>query len=140
MKSPLNITDDMMQQILASSDWTTAGVTVVTEELDADSDERVDERKAVAEEEVEVDEGIEDEEDFNAIEMLHALLDELSDDELLEHAASMLEVFDAAAEELDLLSEEEDEEEEEDPSDDINNMSPALMRAVLKAQRNEGLL
>ena len=134
---PLTVNDDMMKKILAGPDWSAAGIDVMTEETVSESDERVDERKS---ETATVDEG--EEEDVNALELLHALLDELNDEELLEHAASMLEVFDAAAEELDLISEDDEEiqEQTEEEVDDIENMSPALMRAVLRSQRNEGLL
>ena len=87
------------------------------------------------------------EEEMEALALLEALLEELSDDELLEHASNMLQVFDAAAEELNLLAEDEESEEEEvveeeeeevDASEeDVDSMSPALMRAILKAQRRE---
>jgi hypothetical protein len=142
---PLNVNEEMMQQILSGPDWAMAGVEVVTEETVSEGDERLDERESKNAAKGDTDNASVDEGeggDVDALELLHALLDELNDDELLEHAASMLEVFDAAAEELNLLSEEDEEIQEETDSevDDIDNMSPALMRAVLRSQRNEGLL
>ena len=61
--------------------------------------------------EVEAEEAIEEETSFS-LEDLEFVLDNLEDDALLEHAATMLDLFDAANEHL--LNEEEDEEEEEE--------------------------
>ena len=164
---PVEVDQAFINSLVESNGWERAGIVVErTQQVedDEDSDERLDEKltkkakKAGArtggdpkaygrkkgdksETHPGVDEDTQEEEEMNAIELLEAILEELSDEELLEHAASMLDVFDAAAEQLELLSEEEDEEEgevvEEEYEEDIDEMSPALMIAILKAQRQE---
>ena len=165
---PVEVDQEFINSLVESNGWERAGIVVERTqqvEEEEDSEERVDERKKFKKgsksktrpghEDFEAHKGTkskthkgkdymdeETEEEMDALELLEAILEELSDEELLEHAASMLDVFDAAAEQLDLLSEEEDEEEEgevveEEYEEDIDEMSPALMRAILKAQRQE---
>ena len=135
---PIEVNQDFVDNLVQSNGWERAGISVLREETSVEEEDRVDEGKA----DVVVDQNTQDEEDMEALELLEAILEELSDDELLEHASQMLQVFDAAAEELELLSEKEEEEGEgevveEEYEEDIDEMSPALMRAILKSQRQE---
>lgn len=144
---PIEVNQDYVNNLVQSNGWERAGLTVLREEKVSEGEERLDERKRKKKSEelephAEVDEGAKEEEEMEALELLEAILEELSDDELLEHASHMLNVFDAAAEELELLAEKEDEEYEgevveEEHEEDIDEMSPALMRAILKSQRQE---
>ena len=131
---PIEVNEDYVQSIVGSTGWERAGIAVLREETAVKAEEVVEEgTEEVAEETTE-------EKFESALDILEAVLAELTDEELLEHAANMLEVFDAASEELDKLEEEEDvvEEEASDEQDgDIDNMSPALLRALLKAHKEE---
>jgi hypothetical protein len=161
---PIEVNEDYVNSVANFTSWERAGISVLREEADVEEEERVDERgskkgdkpakgKKGDKPDYTTDErkgdqskthaGVDDatEHDYESnLELLEAVLEELSDEELLQHASNMLEVFDAAAQELDLLAEEEDEEEgeeaiEEEVDEDIDNMSPALLRALLKAHR-----
>jgi len=162
---PIEVNQDFVDSLVQSNGWERAGISVLREETSVEEEDRLDEKRSSkdkkegartggdakaygrkkgdkSETHAGVDEGTQEEEDMEALELLEAILEELSDDELLEHASQMLQVFDAAAEELELLSEMEDEESEgevveEEYEEDIDEMSPALMRAILKSQRQE---
>jgi hypothetical protein len=163
---PIEVNEDDVTSIANFTSWERAGISVLREEGAVEEEDRVDERGSKkgdkpaqgkkgdkpdyttderkgdkSKTHAGVDDGTEHDYESN-LELLEAVLEELSDEELLQHAANMLEVFDAAAEELDLLAEEEDEEGddealEEESDEDIENMSPALLRALLKAHREE---
>ena len=131
---PIEVNENYLQDIISSNSWERAGISVLTEEAEAIVEEATAEEATVEE--------TTEEELESALDILEAVLAELSDEELLEHAANMLEVFDAASVELDKLEEEEEEGEgdevvEEEVDEDIDNMSPALLRALLKSHREE---
>lgn len=142
---PIEVNEDYVNSVANFTSWERAGIPVLREEIVVEEDERVDERKSdKSKTQASVDDSTEQEVE-DGLELLDALLAELSDEDLLEHASNMLKVFDAAAEELELLAEEEDEEDTEDAEvvdeeyedEDIDGMSPALLRALLKAHREE---
>tara|TARA_R110002020_G_scaffold362742_1_gene575028 strand:+ start:2525 stop:2857 length:333 start_codon:yes stop_codon:yes gene_type:complete len=103
------VTDDFIKQVCEGEAWKKANVKVAR--IEEAASEVVEAEEEAEEVEVEAEEAIEEETSFS-LEDLEFVLDNLEDDALLEHAATMLDLFDAANEHL--LNEEEDEEEEEE--------------------------
>lgn len=102
------VTDEFIKQVCEGEAWGKANIKVARIEEATEEVAQVSE----ATEEVEVvEEGAEEEVSFT-LEDLEFVLDNLEDDALLEHASSMLELFDAANEYL--LNEGDDDEEEEE--------------------------
>ena len=108
-----NVSDEMRNALMEGAAWDRLGLrpTFLTE----DDEKEVEEVEEGAEDESSEDETAEVvEESYTNAELLHALLEEMSDEELLEHIGSVLEVVDAAGEVL-------EEEEENSFSDDEDN-------------------
>ena len=97
------VTDDFIKQVCEGEAWAKANIKV----------SRIEEATEVVEETPEVVEEASEEEVSFSLDDLEYVLDNLEDDALLEHAASMLDLFDAATEYL-LNEGDEDEEEEEE--------------------------
>ena len=123
-----DVDKDFVDSILESSLWKKAQVTVAPREtvnesseegefetvpeLDNDTANRYEEPTDIdVEASIEEEEETEEEVAFS-LEDLQVVLDNLADEDLMEHAMSMLDVFDVAYEQL-AESEEEEEEEEE---------------------------
>jgi len=119
-----NVDKDFVDAILESSLWQKAKINVVKRETVNESSENEGEIGTVAEyekgvaNEYEEPQGLDQAEEDLTFDLddLQVVLDNLDDDSLMEHAMSMLDVFDVAYEQLNEGGEgcEEDEEEEED--------------------------
>ena len=109
------VTDDFIKQICEEEVWAKANIKIAKIE---EASEAVTEEVAQVEEAAEVVEEASEEEVSFSLDDLEYVLDNLEDNALLEHAANMLDLFDAANEYLlnegDEDEDEEDEEEEEE--------------------------
>ena len=123
-----NVDRDVVDAILESSLWQKAKVNVVSRESLVESSEKEAigdipeyEGKEIANgyaEPTAIDETDVDAEALSfTLDDLQCVLDNLEDDDLMEHALSMLEVFDVAYENL-LESGDEDEDEEEEEEEE----------------------
>jgi len=116
-----NVDKDFVNLVLESSLWSKANVEINKKKLNESANEGdigdipeyengiVNEYEEPTDMEVQYAEGEEDNETFT-LDDLQTVLDNLEDDDLMEHAMNMLEVFDATFE---ALNEEEEEDEEE---------------------------
>jgi len=115
--------------ILESALWKKAYVKVgerktISESSEENIDTIPEYSKGVAnvyEEPQTIDNGVDQEAELRfSLDDLQTVLDNLEEDDLMEHALSMLEVFDVAYESLQEEEEESDEEEEEEEESDGN--------------------
>ena len=104
------VTDDFIKQVCEGEAWAKANIKVARIEEEAKEEAQVVEEVSETTETAEV---VEEEVSFS-LDDLEFVLDNLEDDALLEHASSMLELFDAANEYLLNEGDEEEEEEEEE--------------------------
>jgi hypothetical protein len=122
-----DVDKDFVDSILESSLWKKAQVNVAPRETVNESSEEGEletvpelenetanryEEPTDLEVEAPIEEEAEEEVSFS-LEDLQVVLDNLADEDLMEHAMSMLDVFDVAYEQLAESEEEEEEEEEE---------------------------
>jgi len=126
-----NVDRKIIDDILESSLWQKAGINVVPRVDESDESEKIgdieaysngvaneyEEPSTMAGDEYAGEEEYADEVSFT-LDDLQTVLDNLGDDELMEHALSMLEVFDVAYETLLEGDDDEDEEEDEDEDED----------------------
>lgn len=159
------VDQDFVNNILESSMWQKASVKVIREESENDADLDVvpelshidgnlkeldgdcvypgDGNQEDAEfEEEELEESEDGEQETFSLEDLQYVLDNLADDDLLEHAANMLEVFDTAYENLNEDEEEEETEELEEDymkgyGDDAPPMSPAAKKIAMARKKKK---
>ena len=104
------VNDDFVKSLIAENEgWQKAGIKVkINEEAPVEDAEVIEEAKAQTEVEVNEDEELVS----FSLDDLQVVLDNLEEDALLEHAANMLDVFDAAYAEM--LNEAEEEYYEEE--------------------------
>jgi hypothetical protein len=149
------VDQDFVNNILESSMWQKASVKVIKEESENDADLDVvpelshidgdlkeldgdcvypgDGDQEEGEFEEELEESEEEEQESFSLDDLQYVLDNLADDDLLEHAANMLEVFDTAYETLNEDEEEEEVEElEEDYMKGYGDDAPPMSAAAKK--------
>ena len=108
------VTDEFIKQVCEDEAWGKANVKVAR--IEEATEEATEEVAQVTEATEVVEEASEEEVSFS-LDDLEYVLDNLEDDALLEHAASMLDLFDAANEYL-LNEGDEDEEEEEEEEEE----------------------
>ena len=109
-----SVTDEIRNALMESAAWDR--MDIAPKFLNEDDEKEASEEEAEESEE-ESEEGSEEEvsdeaeaveEEYSNLELLHMLLSEMSDDDLLEHIGEVLEVIDEAA---DVIEEELEEEE-----------------------------
>tara|TARA_R110002020_G_scaffold163895_1_gene350079 strand:+ start:3418 stop:3786 length:369 start_codon:yes stop_codon:yes gene_type:complete len=117
-----NVDKDFVGLVLESALWAKAGVKVDSKAINEDTNEgdigniaelegdmnKYEEPSTIEEDEVE-----EEEQETFSLADLQVVLDNLDDEDLMEHAMNMLDVFDVAYENLNEDEEAEEEEEEE---------------------------
>ncbi len=108
-----NVDKDVIENILESSLWQKAGIKVSPR---ADEDAQLSEENNYSEP-TDLEENGEDAVSFS-LEDLQYVLDNLEDEDLMEHALNMLDVFDVAYEELHEGFDPGDEDEEEDEEEE----------------------
>ena len=116
-----NVDKDFVGLVLESALWAKAGVKVDSKAINEDTNEgdigniaelegdmnKYEEPSTIEEDEVE-----EEEQETFSLADLQVVLDNLDDEDLMEHAMNMLDVFDVAYENLNEDEEAEEEEEE----------------------------
>ena len=105
-----SVTDEIRNALMESAAWDRMDIApkFLNEDDEKEaSEEEAEESEEESEEEVS-DEAEAVEEEYSNLELLHMLLSEMSDDDLLEHIGEVLEVIDEAA---DVIEEELEEEE-----------------------------
>lgn len=106
----MKVSSDIVDQIIESSKWATLGLKVDTSKKEVVKEEKKEEKKEV------IKEGKEQKVEKHVCPLCESELKEpLSEDQILEHASNMLEVFEAVEEAAaEMLNEEDEDLDEED--------------------------